>query len=125
MKTISMFLLATCLMLTGCTLRANAPLPQGALNAADASVYRTLADAHGFTAKVRSEIVAGKAKLTPAQTTVFNKLVDDLNAADILYQAYHAAGFIGQPGTTANLTTTANKVSADLAAATSSIQTTQ
>lgn len=106
------------LPLAGCGVRATAPLPAGAINSADAVIYRTLADAHGFTAKVHDEVLAGKAKLTPAQTTVFNKLIVDLNTADVLYQAYHAAG----AATEVLLTPAVNKVSADLAAATAQIQ---
>lgn len=94
-------------------------LPAGAINSADAVIYRTLADAHGFTAKVRSEVAAGKAKLTPAQTKVFNKLIDDLNVADVLYQAYHAGGAAANA---ASLTPAVNAVSSDLSTAMSQIQ---
>lgn len=117
---IALLALLPVLSLVGCARPVTAPLPAGAINAADAGVYRILDDAHAFTVKVRFDIAAGKATLTDGQKATFNTLIGDLNTADLLWRAYHAAA--SATASTVQLDAAVSKVSSDLTAATAQIQ---
>jgi len=83
-------LLLFCLLLPlGCRpATSNTPpaaLAPGALNQHDQDFYTALSAAHGFalSAALQAEV------LTPAQKAALNQFIISLNAADLLYAAYH------------------------------------
>lgn len=81
------------LSVTGCkttsTTPANAIAP-GATSAFDSATYETLASVHGLVVSLTQQITAGSLVPTAAEKTALNQIITDLNAADIVYAAYHA-----------------------------------
>jgi hypothetical protein len=63
----------------------NALIP-GASNQFDQDTYRALATAHAFAQQAASN----PAVLSAVQKKVLNQFISDLNAADLLYAAYHS-----------------------------------
>jgi hypothetical protein len=63
-----------------------AALAPGALNQFDSDTYRSLASAHALAQSAASNA----STLTQAEKTALNQLIRYLNAADTLYEAYHA-----------------------------------
>jgi hypothetical protein len=90
MKTL---VLAACLCLVGCV-TANSPTPPtaplipGAANQFDQDTYRALATAHAFALQAQQNAVQNP--ISSTQKTILNQFITDLNAADLLYSAYHA-----------------------------------
>ena len=77
-------------LLSGCSLHKQvAPVP-GQLNAADASIYRSLYDIQGGIDAVKSSIADGTITLDANQTKLFNDLKTAYNLAETAYQAYRA-----------------------------------
>ena len=74
-----------------CHKTATAPVP-GQLNTFDAVTYRALSDAQAAINSFKADIASGKLTETPAIKTALNQLITDYNAANTLYQAYHASG---------------------------------
>jgi hypothetical protein len=99
MKKITVALLAAVLCLTavGCAKKTTTatPPPPGAINSTDATINEALQPIHAFVASMVSQSNAGTVTLTANQKALLNKLVTDVNAADTLYQAWHAAGGAG------------------------------
>lgn len=91
-KYLSKLVLASLVMLpVGCARNVTAPpapLITGANSQFDQNAYQTLVTAHAFVTSVKGN----SAKLTPTEKTTFNQLIVDLNAADVLYKAFHTAG---------------------------------
>lgn len=91
------------LLIAGCAKKTTTttPPPPGAVNAADAAIYQTLAPIHAFVNSLVAQNNAGQITLTATQKADLNMLVADVNAASVLYQAWHAAGAPSGTGQTA------------------------
>lgn len=63
-----------------------AALAPGALNQFDQSTYQALAAAHAFA----TTAAANGSSLSASQKAALNNLIQALNAADVLYAAYHS-----------------------------------
>jgi len=91
MKRIALFTaLAVGLCMIGCK-AANAPLPSGAINAADAALNANLQAAHAGLVQYEADVTAGKHIPDATEKVIVNKVIVSLNTADALYQSYHAA----------------------------------
>jgi len=88
-------LLATAGLVAGCAVKANAPLPAGAVDAVDANANLILQPAHAFALDVSTAILsadpAQHIELTAAQKNVVLDLNKALNIADKAEIAYHAS----------------------------------
>jgi Na+-translocating ferredoxin:NAD+ oxidoreductase RnfC subunit len=69
--------------------------PTNSLNSTDATLFETLAPIHAFVASMQQQNQAGTITLTANDKVLLNQLIADVNAADLLYQAWHAAGATG------------------------------
>ncbi len=78
------------LSMIGCQKTVTAPVP-GSINTFDATMYRALADAQAAINSFKADVQAGKVTETPAVKTALNQVITDYNAANALYQAYHAS----------------------------------
>ena len=110
MKTL---VLAACLCLVGCATATaptppTAPLIPGAANQFDQDTYRALATAHAFAVQAQQNAVQNPVSAT--QKTILNQFITDLNAADVLYSAYHAGA-----ATQASMQASLNQVKTDQA----------
>lgn len=87
-----------------------APVP-GSVDTFDAQTYRALADAQAAINSIKSDIANGKLTATPTIKAVLNQAIMDYNAANVLWQQYHASG-----GKTAQapITAATNKVQTDV-----------
>ena len=92
MKRLVLFLVLLTLPLgtVGCAKKATAPVP-GAINTFDSTTYRALMDAQAAINSFKADVTSGKLPETPAIKTALNQVISDYNAADQLYQAYHAS----------------------------------
>lgn len=92
-------LLVPLLICVGCAKKTStttpAPPPAGSLNTFDATTNETLQSIHAFVASMVAQNNAGTVTLTPTQKQLLNQLVTDVNNADVIYQAWHAAGGTG------------------------------
>ena len=90
--------LSLCFM-AGCANKTSttppAPPPVGSINPTDAKLYQTLSPIHDFVNSLVSQNNAGTVTLTANQKALLNQLVNDVNIADALYQAWHNAGATG------------------------------
>ncbi len=97
MKRIILFIalffgMAMVLPQTGCKTSntANpATLAPGYLNSADESMGVALVGAHAFYATIQQDVAAGKYTPSATEKTALNNFATALNAAQILYIAYH------------------------------------
>jgi hypothetical protein len=97
-------------MTVACAKRAVAPVP-GQLNTFDAYAYRVLADAQAAINDFKASVASGKVPETPTLKTVLNQAITDYNAANMAYQAWHAAG---GKGPTAPISAALNQMNADI-----------
>lgn len=86
--------LALMIPMSGCkpassTTPAAAMVP-GATNSFDGATYETLASLHAFVGSLTSQITAGTFTPTPAEKTLLNQMITDLDAAQVLYASYHS-----------------------------------
>lgn len=82
------------LLLSGCK-TANSKLPQTALapgytSQADEAMGETLVGAHAFYATIQADAASGKYQPSATEKTALDEFAVALNAAEILYIAYHA-----------------------------------
>lgn len=105
------------LTLIGCAKNTTAPLPTGATNTTDAATFRILSDAHAFLKSIGDSVRAGNLTLNQSEKDAYNKLVASSNAADQLWQQYHA----GNSSLAAPLTAATNQLQSDLSSAKSVI----
>jgi hypothetical protein len=87
-----------------------APVP-GQLNTFDAYAYRVLADSQAALNSFKADVTSGKLVPSPTFKTVLNQAIADYNAANSVYQAWHAAG---GTGSTQQLSQQINQVSTDI-----------
>ena len=87
-----------------------APPPVGSINSTDATLYQTLSPIHDFVNSLVSQNNAGTVTLTANQKALLNQLVNDVNIADALYQAWHNAGATGP---TTAITTAISRAQSD------------
>lgn len=80
------------LLIAGCAHKVAGPLPAGALNTFDADSDRVLSDSHAVVQSIHDDALAGKVTLNDQQKALINHVIADQNAADHLYQAWHASG---------------------------------
>jgi len=101
------------------TIVPSAPPPIGSLNCAvvgqvactfDVDTNATLAAAHAIVLRVVTDNNAGNFVLTASQKSLLNQIVDDLNLADAIFQAWHNAG---GSGSTVPVQSAVAKVQAD------------
>lgn len=79
--------------LMGCAHKAvNAPLPVGAVDAADANAYKVLKPAHDFAAHLTASVQSGKIHPTDSQKMALESLNKAINVADTALIQYHDAG---------------------------------
>lgn len=103
-------------LLTGCAAKktSTAPIP-GSINSFDATTYRVLADAQAAINSIKGDLATGKLQETPTLKAALNQVIQDYNAANALYQAYHAsAGATSQT----EVQTATNKLQVDTASMT-------
>jgi hypothetical protein len=92
MKRIALFTaLAVGLCMIGCK-AANAPLPSGAINAADAALNANLQAAHAGLVQYEADVTAGKHIPDATEKVIVNKVIASLNLADVLYCGAPAVG---------------------------------
>src|SRR5437660_6631580 len=84
-------LLVMIVMTSACAKHVVAPVP-GQLNTFDAYAYRVLADAQAAINDFKASVASGKMPETPTLKTVLNQAITDYNSANVVYQAWHAAG---------------------------------
>ena len=83
--------IAVLLTLTvACHKTVTAPVP-GQVNTFDAVTYRALSDAQAAINSFKADLSSGKVQETPAIKTALNQAITDYNAANALWQAYHAS----------------------------------
>jgi hypothetical protein len=75
-------------MLAGCA-NKTAPLPNGAINAADAGLNENLQAAHATVLQYEADVTAGKHVPDATEKVIVNKVIAALNVADPLYQQWH------------------------------------
>ena len=109
-KIATVALLSIVIVAAGCAKHVTAPVP-GQLNAFDAYAYRVLADAQAAINDFKASIASGKVAETPTLKTVLNQAITDYNAANMAYQAWHAAGGTGM---TAPIAAALNQLNADI-----------
>lgn len=97
-------------MTAGCVKKTVVVVP-GQLNTFDAYAYRVLADAQAAINDFKDSVTTGKVAETPTMRTVLNQAITDYNAANVAYQAWHAAG---GAGATAPITASLNQLNADI-----------
>lgn len=81
-----------------------APLIPGATSQFDQDTYRALTTAHA----IAQQAASNPSVLNATAKTILNQFIADLNAADLIYSAYH----VGQ-ATQVEMTTALAKVTAD------------
>lgn len=96
---------------TGCQKTVTAAVP-GQINTFDAYAYRVLADAQAAINDFRASVTSGKLTETPTIKAALNQTITDYNAANLAYQAWHAAG---GKGSTTSVNTALNQVQNDIA----------
>ena len=105
-KAVTTLLLAGCMI--GCTAATSttppAALAPGATSAFDQATYQALAAAHAFAISASTNA----ATLTAGEKSALNTFITALNAADVLYAAYHggSATQAAMQASLANVTTT-------------------
>jgi len=90
--------LAMCLSVVACANKTTTPPPApptGSLNSFDATTNQTLQAIHAFVGSMVAQNNSGAITLTATEKADLNQLVADVNAADLVYQAWHAAGGTG------------------------------
>lgn len=105
MKYLAIALCGLFLLFAGCkasTTPPAAPLIPGALNSFDQTAYESLSAAHAFALSASTN----SASLTAAEKSSLNAFITALNAADVIYAAYHAG-----TATQAQMTSALNSVS--------------
>ena len=115
--------LAMCLSFAACAKKTStttpaAPPPAGSLNTFDATTNETLQAIHAFVASMVAQNNSGAITLSVADKALLNQLVTDVNAADVVYQVWHAAG---GTGTTTTVTAAVTKAQTDQTTLNSSI----
>lgn len=119
MKRLSLvFPLLLALTFTGClrTVQAPTPLIPGAISQFDANAYKTLVAAHAYAESLSEQAKQGTYKPSPEEKLLVNQFILDLNAADTMYEAYHAGST-----TEAQMQAALNVVSADQAKVTTAV----
>ena len=107
-------ILLVLVLLAGCAKHAvQAPIPNQ-INTFDGWAYRTLYDAQAAINSFKADVASGKVAETPTIKAIVNQMITDYNAANMAYQAWHAAG---GAGATQPVTDAINKVNTDIAAA--------
>jgi hypothetical protein len=99
--------LLICILLisVGCAKETPTPPVPGAINTFDSTSYRALMDAQAAINSFKADIASGKLTETPTIKTVLNQVIQDYDAADALWQQYHAsAGTAAQPPVQAAIT---------------------
>jgi len=83
-----------------------APVPiSGSVNQFDSDTYRGLMDAEAAINSLKADIAVGRLTETPTIKTALNQAITDYNAANALWQAYHAtAGATQQAAVQAAMT---------------------
>lgn len=94
-----------------CAKHVQAPIPNQ-INTFDGWAYRSLYDAQAAINSFKADIQSGKVTETPTLKTIVNQMITDYNAANMAYQAWHAAG---GSGPTAPVADAINKVNSDIA----------
>ena len=97
---------------TGCHKTVTAPEPPilGANNPFDQNTYQVLLTAHGIAQSLSDQAKNGTYTPTGTEKAAVNQFIVDLNAADILYAAYH-----GGTASQMDMQTAVNKVVSDQA----------
>jgi hypothetical protein len=72
-----------------------APVP-GAVNTFDSTMYRALMDAQAAITSFKADVASGKLTLSATGKATLNQVITDYDAANALWQTYHASN-----GTTA------------------------
>jgi hypothetical protein len=94
LKRLSALLLLSVALILGtgvaCHKTTTAPIPN-AINAFDGDTYRGLMDAQAAINSFKADVQAGKVTLSPAGKTALNQAIQDYDAANTLWQAYHAS----------------------------------
>lgn len=89
MKRLALILLLA-LPFAGCKpATTTAPLAPGYSSPADQVMGETLVGAHQFYVTIQSDIASGKYAPSPTEKTALNNFATALNAAQVLYIAYH------------------------------------
>ena len=70
---------------------ATAPVP-GAVNSFDSTMYRALMDAQAAINSFKTDVAGGKLTLSVTGKAVLNQVITDYDAANALWQSYHASG---------------------------------
>jgi hypothetical protein len=98
-KTLTLTLaLAMCLSVVACANKTTNPPPApptGSLNSFDADTNTALQTIHAFVGSMVAQNNSGAITLTVNQKALLNQLVASVNSADVIYQAWHAAGGTG------------------------------
>jgi hypothetical protein len=75
-------------LVVGCAVKANAPLPQNAVNATDAEINAILQAAHAAVVQYDNDVAAGFVPSAALKTAV-SQLTNALNIAQPLEQTFH------------------------------------
>jgi hypothetical protein len=94
----------------GCAKKAATVAIPGQINTFDGYAYRSLMDAQAAIDSFKQSTNNG-ATFTASQKVDFNKIVQDYNVANALWQVYHAGSTGNQAALTAAITTLVSDIS--------------